>query len=458
MPPRVEVVPTTIIQTALKTETLPGTTIVRTEVKTTVQTVPVTPTVKPKLRVWFRTVFVDPINTYMKSKVFEWALKNDVEVEFTFFSLDELYKKLVSAVEAGNPPDVVYVTGHWAVGLFAEDPKARWLLPLDDVVDSLNRSDIPKNMLKALSIEGVNYGVPVFADTYVIHIRVDLLREAGINVDFNTWTWYDFAEIAKKITNYYKDKGIYGTGITLGKAPDCTNNFVTILGNFGGGVQKERSVKGIIFDSPATYEVVKLIVDLYKSGAMPKEVIGWGDADNNRAYIGGMIASCINPASIMYDLKEKYPEIYAKTLIVPPPRGPGPDHVAYAGVQGLFVFKTTKYPDLAKDLVRFIMMDKGEYLKSCILPSTGYAVPAFLSVASKLPRDKPEWRYVEEITKMGTINYPLSEPTRVYSEVHGRYLISDIFSKIILEGKSVETAIKEVSNIILDIAKSAYGE
>ncbi|MEM3630825.1 MAG: hypothetical protein QXY18_05375, partial [Nitrososphaerota archaeon] len=48
LPPKVEVVPTTIVQTALKTETLPGTTIVRTEVKTTVQTVPVTPTTPSK--------------------------------------------------------------------------------------------------------------------------------------------------------------------------------------------------------------------------------------------------------------------------------------------------------------------------------------------------------------------------------------------------------------------------
>ncbi len=30
LPPKVEVVPTTVVQTALKTETLPGTTIVRT--------------------------------------------------------------------------------------------------------------------------------------------------------------------------------------------------------------------------------------------------------------------------------------------------------------------------------------------------------------------------------------------------------------------------------------------
>jgi peptide/nickel transport system substrate-binding protein len=39
-PPKVEVVPTTIVQTALKTETLPGTTIVRTEIVTSLITTP----------------------------------------------------------------------------------------------------------------------------------------------------------------------------------------------------------------------------------------------------------------------------------------------------------------------------------------------------------------------------------------------------------------------------------
>jgi len=460
LPPKVEVVPTTIVQTALRTETLPGTTIVRTEEKTIVQTVPITPTPteRPKLRVWFRTVFVEPINTYMKSKVFEWASKNNVEVEFAFFPVDELMKKLVSAVEAGNPPDVAWGAGHWAVGLFAENPKSRWLLPLDDVIDALNRSDISERVLKVTSISGTIYGVTTHVETNAILIRKDLLENAGIKVNFDMWTWSEFADIAKKLTEYYKDKGIYGTGITLGKCPDGTNNFVSILHNFGGGLQKGRSSKEIIFDSPATYEAIKLIVDLYKSGAMPKEVIGWRDPDNNRAYIGGKVASVINPASIMYDLKTTYPELYANTLLVPVPRGPGPDHVTFGGVQALYVFKTTKYPELAKDLVKFILENKDEYLKSYVLPSIGYAVPPFLSIAEKLPKDLPEWRYVKKFVEMGTYNYPLGEPTAVYSEFHGKYLIGDLYSKVILEGKSIEDAIKELHNTLVEIAKSVYGE
>ncbi|MBC7190420.1 extracellular solute-binding protein, partial [Candidatus Aerophobetes bacterium] len=359
--------------------------------------------------------------------------------------------KLIAAVEAGTPPDMCVQA--WGVGEWVHKGL---LLPLDDVVEKLGKEDFFEHKLTENQLEGHIYGIPGFYELFVLHIRTDLLKAAGLDYPKN---YEEFAEVGLKLTD--PAKGIYGMGYSLGRNFDNDCHFLGALFTYGGGYLSEKSSKGIeIFKTDPTYKALEWIKNLYDKKAIP--TFGMVEIGNNNAYINGTIAMTLNPPSIMYALKHRYPELAEKTKMIPV------GEVIDGGEESLFIFKSTKYPELAKDLAYYYFKDKEDYRKNFIEAGELYGLPIFKSQA-KIIGDawmRGEWsewgvnpyEVAKSIKYVSNPKaYPLGEASAVADRAMMSHLWSRLVDSIIFERVPIKDAVEEAYGELKRVALEIYG-
>jgi multiple sugar transport system substrate-binding protein len=436
------------------TVTAPGTTVTKTVTTTvtgtptttppTTTTSPTTPPGKPKLTAWYRMTFLEDFNVYLREKTLEWAQKRGVEVELSQLPFTEIYAKLTAAVDAGNPPDISL----WApLALAAEKPETRLLLPVDDVINEIGRDDFFEPSIKVGTIEGKAYQLSLWCEPYLWHIRKDVLEKKGIQVK-TPLSWIDAKEIAEKVNDPAND--FYGLGITLGMNEDTTNQWNSLWWSFGGQYYTSKRASGVTLKSSATRKAVEYLVDAYKRKLIPPDAVEWDSAGNNKCYMGGRGMMVMNPASIMYSLSKDNPDLFNKTLLVYPP-------IVFGGTNGFVIYKTCKYPDLAKDLLVYILSDKKSYTERFIKPSQGYCCPIFKSVAEEMKKI-PYWEPFANAAEFTYGSYPFNEPCMALDEAGPKYIIVKMLQKIILEGQDIDAAIDWAHNEYVSIFRKYYGD
>jgi len=408
---------------------------------------------KPEIRIWGRTVFVDAVNTWIYHKIEKWSIENNVDVKISLLPANKFNEKIMAAVAAGNEPDVV-VMG-WPVALYAEKGL---LLPLDDIIEKLDPEDIFPLKLNENKVGEHVYAIPMMVEANPFHMRKDILEKNGLAVPT---TLDEIAEAAKKISRPEED--FYGLGLSLGKGMDSQYGFLTIQLGFGGGWLSDLTPEGAeVFKSEATYKALEWIKDLYDAKAMPPDVTEWTDWHDNKNFASGRIGMAINAPSIYYLLIQTDPGLAANTICQVPKEG-----IVDCGEESAFVFKSTKYPDLSKDLVYFLFKDKEDYRKGFVEAAWTYGLPIFKSQARVISEQWKEgkWRFwttdpyrVCEISKlMNPVAYPYGKATSVSDKIVTGYVISDMLGKVFVEKKPIKQAVEETYQIIVDLVKEAYG-
>lgn len=126
----------------------------------------------------------DPVGE-VRVKAFEKAFPN-VEVKLTPGDFDE--QKFLSAVAAGNPPDVVHIDR----GLVGSYAARGALVALDDYVTAseLDLGVYLPAALEQVQLDGATYGLPEFNNVIVAYLNNGALEEAGLSpeaVKFGDW-------------------------------------------------------------------------------------------------------------------------------------------------------------------------------------------------------------------------------------------------------------------------------
>jgi len=414
---------------------------------------------KPKLVIWGRATFTPPQMYWVESKVRRWAQEHDVEVEITWLAVADIGRKLIAAVEAGSPPDIV-INGH-PVAIFAEQGL---LLPLDDVVKKLNESDIYELKRKICTFNGHYYCIPNMYEVTWLHVRWDIVQKAGIEDMFPPKTLDEIYEIAKKLNQV--EPGVYGIGLPLGlNGYDAWWTFEHFWAGFGGGMLSERSVDGVLVGKEPYRSGLKRALEFFRKiwseELTPPDSPEWVDASNNINYIQGTIAMTINPLSIYYALMTQKPDLAAKTKLFVLP-------VAVdCGDESTFIFKATKYPELAKDLVYYLFEDKEDYRKGFIESSYLYGLPIFRSQMKVISEQwkKGKWpgimedpmKVVEKVKIHETAAFPLGERTTPSESFREGFIWNEMIQRVVIRGEDPDKVIDEFHQRFVEEVKRVYG-
>ena len=277
-------------------------------------------------------------------------------------------QQLMTAIAGGDPPDVIqqdrFTVGEWASrGAF---------LALDDYIarsleneprtgkQAVRESDFYASCWSEARYEGRTYAVPYSADNRALFYNEDLLRRAGYVNDQGQVVpprnWEELREYTERLT----EKDAEGRLVTLGFAPNYGNSWLYMYGWLNGGRFMSPDGRTVLLDSIEIVEALEFMVELYDLVGGIEEVdriVGAATGVEFDPFATGKVAMKIDGVWVLNMLAEYHPHL--RFGVAPPPPNEGHDSVSWSGGYSYVIPKTSKQPDMAFDLIRFLVSDEG---------------------------------------------------------------------------------------------------
>jgi multiple sugar transport system substrate-binding protein len=385
------------------------------------------------LRVLRPAKFVDPDEVFFRANTKKFTETTGIDVRVDFVSWEDLRPQTAVTANTGAGPDII-------IG-FSADPQiyASKLVNVSDVANYLAAKY--GGWFQLAQIYGTKQGtkdwlsIPMGGSTGPAVYRISWLKEAGYDKvpdDLN-----QFLTMCQKL----KQTG-HPAGFALGHAVGDANGFANWLLWTHGASLTDTQGK-VSLDSKETIAALNYAKELYPH--LISGTLSWNDASNNKAYIAGDISLTFNGVSIYFACKNspdpKVQAVGADTTHQLAPRGLSPRTPSSALVVNAMLFQHSKYPNAAKEYLRF-MMEKEQYgpwLAGCL----GYWSNSLKSY-SKMGFWDADPKLKPYASGMDTPYYdgykgPISAST---SAVSANYTLVDMFASVATGNATPEAAVK----------------
>lgn len=388
------------------------------------------------LRVLRPAKFVDPDEVFFRANTKKFTEQTGVEVRVDFVGWEDIQAQTAVTANTGAGPDII-------IG-FASAPQiyADKLVPVDDLANYLGAKYggwLELGMTYARRWTTKQWmAIPMGGSGGASVYRKSWLKEAGY--DRIPDDHAGFLAMAEKLK-----KNNHPVGFALGHAVGDGNGFANwLLWSFGASLTDHEGK--VSLDSKETIDALKYSRELYPH--MIPGTLSWGDPSNNKAFLSGDISLTFNGVSIYFVAKNspdpKLQEIAADTAHQSPPLGVSKKSPQSALVVNAMTFKHTKYPNAAKDYIRF-MMEAPQYapwLAGCLgywsNPLKAYGKMAFWDSD---PRLKP---YIDSMDTPYYDSYK-GPITAASSAVAANYTLVDMFASVASGNATPEAAVKQAA-------------
>ncbi|MCL4532425.1 MAG: extracellular solute-binding protein [Actinobacteria bacterium] len=360
--------------------------------------------------------FVPAEDKYFDSYMTEvWGKKNNVQITVENVGFNDLQPKTSVALESGQGPDVVMFQWNWA-HLYSSK-----LLDVSDVATELEKAgggfyDI---YVADCKVDGVWRSVPFGLLGNAIAYREDIVKDVGASSFPQTWDEID------KLGKQVKQQKNMPYGQAWGHSwADPPTMAYPLLWSFGGQ-EVDKDGKTVMINSPATVSAVEFAVQWYKD-AMTSDMLGWDDASNNQAYLGGRLWATLNGASIYIAAKQQNPDLAKSTNHAPMFKGPN-GRFYVAGAFSAAIPAYVKDQSMVKDYVR-ALVDVKNWEKHLELGE------GFTTGAVKIHEKNPIWtkdpkmELYKDPSDYKWPGYP-GPASKAAAEAQSKYIVVDMFAK-----------------------------
>jgi multiple sugar transport system substrate-binding protein len=315
------------------------------------QELKLTPEKGAKLRVLRPAKFVQGDETLWLENTKKYQQATGVEVRVDSESWEDLRPKSAVAANVGRGPDVVY---GWYDDAHQYPDK---LVDLTDVAEYLDKKyDGWYDVCKKFGMRGRRWiSLPLGASGAKVVYRKSWVKEAG------------FDDVPRDTNNFLKlcqglkAKG-HPPGFALGHAVGDGNGWTHwLIWSHGGKMVNEKDQ--VVINSPETVAALDYGKQLYET--FIPGTLSWLDPSNNKAFLDGQISLTTNGISVYYAaknstepaIKAMADDIFHTNLPIGPVGKPTEVNLTVPAM----VFKYTKFPNAAKDYIRF-MMEREQYV------------------------------------------------------------------------------------------------
>ncbi len=389
-----------------------------------------------ELRVLRPAKFIDPDEVYWRENTKKFTEKTGIPVRVDFLSWEDIRPQTAVVANTGAGPDIV-------VG-FSSDPQI-YASKIHDMTDLANYLGAKYGGWQQLAVlYGTKWktknwiSIPIGGGSGPTVYRQSHVKEVGydkIPDDLN-----DFLTLCQKL-----QKAGHPCGFSLGHALGDANGFASWLLWSHNAMLVDEHGK-IALDSKETIAALKYATELQKT--MIAGTLSWNDVGNNKAYASGEISLTFNGVSLYYVVKKspdpKLQAIAEDTQHQLVPKGHAPQSPMSATPMNAMVFKHTKYPNAAKDYLRF-MMEKEQYgpwLSNCL----GYWSNS-LKAYSKMKFWTADPKLAPYASGMDTPYYDgfKGPVTPASSAVTANYTVVDMFASVVTGNATPEAAAKRAA-------------
>ena len=201
----------------------------------------------------------------LKQIMDDFTKETGIKVDIQVTPWKDYWTMLEAATTGGEMPDVFWMHSD-QIGTYAQYDDI--LLDLSDKIEKSEKIDLanyPENLVKIYQNDkGKQLAIPKDVDTCAVWYNKTMFDEANIPYPTADWTWDDFREIAKQLTNVEKNQ--YGTAITPGSYQE---SWYSTVYAYGGKILSDDK-KSSGFDDPKTIQAMQLIESIIKDGSMPE--------------------------------------------------------------------------------------------------------------------------------------------------------------------------------------------
>lgn len=380
--------------------------------------------------------FIDPDEVIWKANTKKFIEATGIDVKVDFVSWEDLRPQIAVIANTGAGADIVCG--------FGSDPHVYGskLVELTDLAEYLGAKYGGWTDLAVLY--GTKWktktwiGLPIGGGTGPTVYRVGWVKEAGYDKIPNDHQ--GFLDLCQKL-----QKAGHPCGFSLGHALGDANGFASwALWSHNARVVDEAGK--VSLDSKETIAALKYVAELYKT--MIPGTLTWLDVSNNQAYLAGQIGLTFNGVSIYYVAKNspdpKVQAIAADTNHQSVPKGLSTRSPQNTAPMNAMVFRHTKYPNAAKEYLRFMMEadQYGPWLSNCL----GYWSNS-LRAYSKMAFWTKDKQLAPFAGAMDSVFYdgysgPISAAS---STVVANYTIVDMFASVATGNATPEAAAKQAA-------------
>jgi multiple sugar transport system substrate-binding protein len=380
---------------------------------------------------WDKSEYVKTYNDLNKARVEKFAKDNNIEVEYIVVPPNDIKQKLMAAIEAKNPPDLV-MTDDFMAKQFSD------MGQLADVSDVMKAVPFLQSARDMAYVKSGQYIVPLSFLAPGLYLRSDKFAAAGLKYPT---TWAELKEAAKKLND--PANGFYALGLPMGASGggDAEGMMRAIILDFGG-VPVDVSGK-VTINSKETLEALKYISSIYNEKLAPPSALTWDDSGNNTAYLAGSVAVVMNSPSVFAAAKKDKPELYANTVITAWPAGPKGRFIPSGG-NVFAIFKNGKNNAAAKKYVTEFF--KKDFYEDLVIQMGGMWQPTVEGMDGnafwKLPANKG---WLDASKSIVPTTYP-AQADAVTARAFSEQLCVKAVQKIVLRGTDPQKALNELES------------
>ena len=367
-----------------------------------------------------------------------------IQVRTDYVGWEDIRAQVAVAARTGAGPDVV---AGWAADphLYADK-----IIDMTELANYLGKKyggwgPVPERFGKKF---GTNQwlSIPMGSGGGALVWRKSWVNEVGYSSPPNELD--RFLDMCRKLQKINRP-----VGFALGNAVGDGNGTATWLLWSHGGYQVDEAGK-VTINSKETIAALKYAAELYKT--FIPGTLSWLDPSNNKAYIAEEVSLTPNGVSVYFVLKSdpKYAKIAEDTQHSRLPGAVGTRYPETANVLNAMVFKHSKFPNAAKEFIRF-MMEVEQYdpwLTKCL----GYwAHPLLAFDKSDAWTSDPKVLPFRDAQKMSYwIGYkgPISAAS---GAVDAEYVLVQMFASVCSGQATPQEAAKEAERRITRIYRRA---
>lgn len=274
----------------------------------------------------------------------------DIEVQFEGVSYDDLRRKSLLTLQAGQGFDIIQIDNIW-LGEFVDGGLIR------DVTDYFNawdkKDDVPEFFLKTASWDGKVWGLWIHSDIRTLHWNKELFRKFGLDPEKPPTTWDELVAAAQKCTNPPDNWGYAFPG---GQEEATAERWYPFLWQLGGQILTDDN-KSAAFNSDAGVKSLSFLGDLvnkYKVTPSDIATIVYDDLEmlviTGQQYCMGIVVGTgyLPEGTDQYKNPEEYVKVRGATFL---PVGPGGKRATGAGGYIMTVSSKSEHPELAWELI-----------------------------------------------------------------------------------------------------------
>lgn len=269
-----------------------------------------------------------------------------VQVEIAYRSPHAELNAHLSSLHNDIPYDLISTHTKYAPS------QVRFLAPLDSVADRLDTASFYPELINLATINGHLFGIPRNIDVKLLHYRSDLVASAPS-------TWDELVATARALSNGADRYGFVFPGMESG-----------LFGMFYelaemGGARLFPASKSPLLDNAGGTWALGIIRGLYRSGAVPAEIVDWQYDEAHRCFLDGQAAMICNwPGYYGAYRNPDVSRVHNCFALARMPAGPTGVHKAYAGSHTFALTRRGIENPTAVELLHFLTAPAQQMLEA----------------------------------------------------------------------------------------------